>query len=135
MWICFPLKLQVSNAETAPLCHPEHLRYDIALAAIREIWRQGSVVASWLLDLTAKALCKHPDLEPFAGRGSDSGEGRWTLTAAIEASVPAPVLSATLFARFTSRGKSSFVDKLLSAMRFEFGGHHETANGPSGGTS
>jgi 6-phosphogluconate dehydrogenase len=113
------------DAETTPLRHPEHYLYDLNLPDIAEVWRRGSVVASWLLDLTAIALLKQPDLRNFSGRVSDSGEGRWTIQAAIEEGAPAPVLSAALYERFTSRGESDFPDKLLSAMRFEFGGHIE----------
>jgi 6-phosphogluconate dehydrogenase len=115
------------DAETAPLRHPEHYRYDLNLADIAEVWRRGSVVASWLLDLTAMALLDSPDLAKFAGRVSDSGEGRWTIAAAIDESVPAPVLSAALYERFSSRGKDDFADKVLSALRYEFGGHEEKA--------
>jgi 6-phosphogluconate dehydrogenase len=113
------------DAETTPLRHPEHYRYDFNLADIAEVWRRGSVVASWLLDLTAAALAEDPGLSGFAGRVSDSGEGRWTIKAAIDEAVPAPVLSTALYARFSSRGESDYQDKLLSAMRFQFGGHHE----------
>jgi 6-phosphogluconate dehydrogenase len=113
------------DAETTPLRHPEHYQYDFPLADVAEVWRRGSVIASWLLDLTAIALAKSPDLEKFSGRVSDSGEGRWTLAAAIDEGAPAPVLSASLFERFTSRGEDDFACKLLSAMRFEFGGHVE----------
>jgi 6-phosphogluconate dehydrogenase len=113
------------DAETTPLEHPEHYQYNFDLAAVTEVWRRGSVVASWLLDLTALALAKSPDLAAFAGRVSDSGEGRWTIDAAIDEAVPAPVLASALFARFSSRGEADFADRLLSAMRFEFGGHQE----------
>ncbi|MBS0561277.1 MAG: decarboxylating 6-phosphogluconate dehydrogenase [Proteobacteria bacterium] len=113
------------DAETTPLRHPDWYEYDINIGDVAEVWRRGSVVASWLLDLTASALRKNPDLEDFAGRVSDSGEGRWTLRAAIDESVPAPVISAALFARFSSRGESDYADRLLSALRFEFGGHVE----------
>jgi 6-phosphogluconate dehydrogenase len=113
------------DAETAPIKHPEHYQYDLNLADISELWRRGSVIGSWLLDLTASALIKSPTLEEFGGRVSDSGEGRWTISAAIDEAVPTPVLSAALFSRFSSRGESVFADKILSAMRFEFGGHHE----------
>ncbi len=113
------------DAETTPLCNPEYYQYDLNILDIAELWRRGSVVGSWLLDLTALALLKSPDLANFAGYVSDSGEGRWTITAAIDESVPAPVLSAALYARFSSRGEDDFADKLLSAMRFEFGGHVE----------
>ena len=115
----------VVDAETTPLRHPEHYQYDFNLTEITELWRRGSVIASWLLDLTASALLKQPDLSNFSGRVSDSGEGRWTITAAIDESAPAPVLSAALFQRFTSRGEDDFAAKVLSAMRFEFGGHVE----------
>lgn len=114
-----------TDAETAPLRDPEHYQYDFNLPDVAEVWRRGSVVASWLLDLTASALLKSPDLGGFSGRVSDSGEGRWTILAAIEEGAPAPVLSAALYERFTSRGESDFANKLLSAMRFEFGGHLE----------
>jgi len=113
------------DAETTPLRNPEHYQYDLNLADVAEVWRRGSVVASWLLDLTASALIQDPDLKQFSGRVSDSGEGRWTILAAIEEGSPAPVLSTALFQRFTSRGESEFGDKLLSAMRYEFGGHLE----------
>jgi len=113
------------DAETTPLMHPEHYQYDINVAEVAEVWRRGSVVASWLLDLTANALAADPNLEQFSGRVSDSGEGRWTVTAAIDEGVPAPVLSAALYQRFSSRGQADFADQLLSAMRFEFGGHAE----------
>jgi 6-phosphogluconate dehydrogenase len=113
------------DAETTPLSHPEHYQYDFDLADIAEVWRRGSVVASWLLDLTAAALVDDPALSRFAGRVSDSGEGRWTIKAAIDEAVPAPVLTAALYARFSSRGEADFGNKLLSAMRFQFGGHVE----------
>jgi 6-phosphogluconate dehydrogenase len=113
------------DAETAPLQRPEHHRYDFDLAAIAELWRRGSVVGSWLLDLTAKALHEQPALDGFSGRVSDSGEGRWTVEAAIEQGAPVPVLAAALFQRFSSRGGSDFADRLLSALRFQFGGHIE----------
>ncbi len=113
------------DAETTPLRNPEHYRYEFQLADIAEVWRRGSVVASWLLDLTAKALLQDPDLKNFSGRVSDSGEGRWTVTAAIEEGAPAPVLTAALYQRFTSRGEDEFAAKVLSAMRLEFGGHVE----------
>ncbi|MGH9325567.1 MAG: phosphogluconate dehydrogenase (NAD(+)-dependent, decarboxylating) [Terriglobia bacterium] len=113
------------DAETAPLRNPERYQYDLNLPDIAEVWRRGSVIASWLLDLTAIALLQQPDLAGFAGRVSDSGEGRWTITAAIDEGTPAPVLSAALYQRFSSRGEEDFADKLLSAMRFEFGGHLE----------
>src|SRR5438093_2574169 len=113
------------DAETTPLRNPELYRYDLNLRDIAEVWRRGSVIASWLLDLTATALTKDPALETFAGRVSDSGEGRWTIKAAIDAAVPVPVLSTALYERFSSRGEATFGDKLLSAMRYEFGGHLE----------
>jgi 6-phosphogluconate dehydrogenase len=116
---------QTQDAETTPLRSPEHYMYDIHLPDVTEVWRRGSVIASWLLDLTAIALIKSPTLADFSGRVSDSGEGRWTIQAAIEEGTPAPVLTSALFERFTSRGESDFANKLLSAMRFEFGGHHE----------
>jgi 6-phosphogluconate dehydrogenase len=113
------------DAETTPLRNPENYQYDLNLPDVAKVWRRGSVIASWLLDLTADALFKQPDLAKFSGRVSDSGEGRWTITAAIEEGSPAPVLSAALYERFSSRGENDFADKLLSAMRFEFGGHLE----------
>ncbi|MEZ4459017.1 MAG: decarboxylating 6-phosphogluconate dehydrogenase [bacterium] len=113
------------DAETTPLRHPEHFQFDIDVPEVAEVWRRGSVIASWLLDLTASALSADPHLSQFEGRVSDSGEGRWTVNAAIEASVPAPVLSAALFQRFSSRGESDYADKILSAMRGAFGGHQE----------
>jgi 6-phosphogluconate dehydrogenase len=113
------------DAETTPLRDPEHYQYDLNLPDIAEVWRRGSVIASWLLDLSASALLKDPQLEGFAGRVSDSGEGRWTIKAAIDEAVPAPVLTAALYERFASRGEAEFQNKLLSAMRFGFGGHHE----------
>jgi 6-phosphogluconate dehydrogenase len=113
------------DAETTPLRNPEHYEYDIDVAAVAEVWRHGSVVSSWLLDLTANALSTDPELKDFTGHVSDSGEGRWTLAAAIDESSPAPVLSASLFQRFSSRGEDLFAEKLLSAMRFQFGGHVE----------
>jgi 6-phosphogluconate dehydrogenase len=114
-----------ADAETSPLRDPSRYQYDLNLRDIAEVWRRGSVIASWLLDLTAAALVKDPDLETFAGRVSDSGEGRWTIQAAIDEAVPVPVLAAALFQRFSSRGESDYQDKLLSAMRYEFGGHLE----------
>jgi 6-phosphogluconate dehydrogenase len=114
-----------SDAETAPLEDPQYYQYDIDIAEVSEVWRRGSVVASWLLDLTAQALHESPSLESFSGRVSDSGEGRWTAQAAIEEGVPAPVLTAALFARFSSRGLDRFASRLLSAMRHGFGGHDE----------
>jgi 6-phosphogluconate dehydrogenase len=116
---------RTADAETTPLRNPELYQYDFNLGDIAEVWRRGSVVASWLLDLTAIALFGQPDLSKFSGRVSDSGEGRWTITAAIDEGAPAPVLSAALYQRFASRGEEDFGDKLLSAMRFEFGGHIE----------
>ena len=113
------------DAETTPLRQPEHYQYDMNLADIAEVWRRGSVVSSWLLDLTAIALLESPDLESFSGRVSDSGEGRWTIMAAIDEGTPAEVLTAALYERFSSRGEADFQNKLLSAMRFQFGGHHE----------
>src|SRR6516225_916802 len=117
------------DAETTPLRDPEHYQYDLNLADIAEVWRRGSVVASWLLDLTAISLLEQPALERFSGRVSDSGEGRWTLVAAIESTAPAPVLTTALYERFASRGESDFANKLLSAMRFQFGGHLEKESG------
>ena len=117
------------DAETTPLRDPEHYQYDFNLADVTELWRRGSVIASLLLDLSAIALLKQPDLAKFSGRVSDSGEGRWTITAAIDEGAPAPVLSAALYQRFTSRGEDDFATKVLSAMRFEFGGHVERAAG------
>jgi 6-phosphogluconate dehydrogenase len=113
------------DAETTPLRDPEHYQYDFNLRDITELWRRGSVVASWLLDLTAAALVEDADLRQFSGRVSDSGEGRWTIKAAIDEAVPVPVLSTALYQRFSSRGESDYQDKLLSAMRFQFGGHVE----------
>ena len=121
------------DAETTPLRHPELYRYDLNLADIAEVWRRGSVIASWLLDLAAQALLHSPALAQFAGRVSDSGEGRWTVRAAIDEAVPAPVLSAALYERFGSRGEADFADKVLSALRSEFGGHDEKAAVPEGG--
>jgi 6-phosphogluconate dehydrogenase len=117
------------DAETTPLRDPQHYAYDLNLTDITEVWRRGSVISSWLLDLAAASLLESPDLGKFAGRVSDSGEGRWTLKAAIDESVPAPVLSAALFERFSSRGEDDFADKLLSALRYEFGGHKEKTAG------
>ncbi|BAZ70958.1 6-phosphogluconate dehydrogenase, decarboxylating (plasmid) [Fischerella sp. NIES-4106] len=114
-----------ASAESTPLRDPEHYQYDFNLPDVAEVWRRGSVIASWLLDLTATALLEQPDLADFAGRVSDSGEGRWTITAAIDEGTPAPVLSAALYQRFSSRGEDDFADKLLSAMRYQFGGHKE----------
>jgi 6-phosphogluconate dehydrogenase len=116
---------QAADAETAPLRDPEHYRYDLDVAAVTEVWRRGSVISSWLLDLTAAALADSPDLVGYAGRVSDSGEGRWTLKAAIDTSVPTPVLSTALYERFDSRDEAEFANRLLSAMRHAFGGHLE----------
>ena len=118
-----------TDAETTPLRDPEHYQYDFNLADVAEVWRRGSVVASWLLDLTAISLLEQPNLERFSGRVSDSGEGRWTILAAIESTTPAPVLSASLYARFSSRGEDDFAGKVLSALRFQFGGHVEKKSG------
>ncbi len=116
---------RTADAETTPLRNPEHYQYDFNLADIAEVWRRGSVIASWLLDLTAIALAEHPQLEGFSGHVSDSGEGRWTINAAVEEGAPVPVLSAALFQRFSSRNEADFANKVLSAMRFQFGGHVE----------
>ena len=116
-----------ADAETAPLLNPEHYRYDLDLPRIAELWRRGSVIGSWLLDLTAASLVSSPRLQEYAGRVADSGEGRWTIAAAIDESVPAPVLTAALYERFSSRGRAGFADRVLSAMREQFGGHHEAA--------
>jgi 6-phosphogluconate dehydrogenase len=121
------------DAETTPLRHPELYPYDLNIADIAEVWRRGSVIASWLLDLAASALVDNPDLAKFAGRVSDSGEGRWTIAAAIDESVPAPVLSAALYERFSSRGDDDFAEKVLSALRFGFGGHKEKPDTKQGG--
>jgi 6-phosphogluconate dehydrogenase len=118
-------KDRIIDAETAPLGNPEHYQYDIDLARVAEVWRRGSVVASWLLDLTANALRADPDLRDFGGRVSDSGEGRWTCMAAIETGTPAPLLTTALYERFSSRGEADFANQLLSAMRYQFGGHRE----------
>jgi 6-phosphogluconate dehydrogenase len=118
-----------TDAETTPLRDPDHYKYEFNLADVAEVWRRGSVVASWLLDLTAISLFEQPTLEKFSGRVSDSGEGRWTILAAIESTTPAPVLSASLYERFSSRGEGDFAAKLLSAMRFQFGGHLEKKAG------
>ncbi len=117
------------DAETTPLRDPEHYQYDLNLRDISEVWRRGSVISSWLLDLTAAAFAKDATLSDFAGRVSDSGEGRWTIKAAIDEGVPVPVLTTALYERFTSRGEADFQDKLLSAMRFQFGGHLEKVAG------
>lgn len=114
-----------TDAETAPLSHPEHYRYRIDVGEVAELWRRGSVVSSWLLDLTAAALRADPELKAFGGRVSDSGEGRWTSIAAIETGTPAPILTTALFERFGSRGEADFANQILSAMRYRFGGHHE----------
>jgi 6-phosphogluconate dehydrogenase len=116
---------QEDDAETTPLRDPKHYQYDLAIPDVAEVWRRGSVIGSWLLDLTAAALVKDPGLKKFEGRVSDSGEGRWTIKAAIDEAVPVPVLTTALFERFSSRGEAGFSDKLLSAMRFQFGGHVE----------
>jgi 6-phosphogluconate dehydrogenase len=119
---------QEIDAETTPLRDPEHYQYDLNLPDIAEVWRRGSVIASWLLDLTASALAVDPQLSKFAGRVSDSGEGRWTIKAAIDEAVPANVLTAALYERFSSRGQADFADRILSAMRYEFGGHLEKSD-------
>jgi len=116
---------RTADAETTPLRNPEHYLYDLNIADIAEVWRRGSVISSWLLDLAALSLLDSPDLAKFAGRVSDSGEGRWTIAAAIDESVPAPVLSAALYERFSSRGDDDFAEKVLSALRYQFGGHDE----------
>ena len=126
---------QTIDAETSPLRNPEYYQYDFNLPDVAEVWRRGSVIGSWLLDLTASALLQSPDLANFAGRVSDSGEGRWTIAAAIDESVPVHILSSALFERFSSRGEADFADKLMSAMRFEFGGHVEKADPMEGGAS
>jgi 6-phosphogluconate dehydrogenase len=123
---------RTADAETSPLRNPEHYQYEFDLRDVAEVWRRGSVVASWLLDLTASALTKSRDLGAFSGRVSDSGEGRWTVQAAIEEGVPAPVLSAALYDRFSTRDNGEFAAKVLSALRFEFGGHQEKAAGGAG---
>ncbi len=120
---------RLKDAETAPLRAPAHYQYDLNIADIAEVWRRGSVVASWLLDLTASALLEQPDLAGFSGQVSDSGEGRWTIQAAVDESVPAPVISTALYQRFTSRGEGDFANQLLSAMRHQFGGHAEQKAG------
>jgi 6-phosphogluconate dehydrogenase len=121
------------DAETAPLPNPEHYQYDFNLSQITEVWRRGSVITSWLLDIAANALLASPDVDNFKGRVSDSGEGRWTVIAAIEEGVPAPVLSAALYERFSSRGEADFADRILSAMRYGFGGHLEKVDTKTGG--
>jgi 6-phosphogluconate dehydrogenase len=123
------LEQHARDAETAPIREPQYYSYDFDIPAIAEVWRRGSVVSSWLLDLTAEALAKSPNLSEFGGRVSDSGEGRWTVVTAVEEAVPAPVLTAALYERFSSRGESGFADHVLSAMRKEFGGHVEKAAG------
>ena len=125
---------RAGDAETSPLAHPERYRYELDLAEVAEVWRRGSVVASWLLDLTAAALAEDPELDRFRGRVSDSGEGRWTLAAAIDEGVPAPVLAAALFGRFESRGEADFSNRILSAMRRRFGGHAEKGEQGADGT-
>jgi 6-phosphogluconate dehydrogenase len=122
-------KSHEADAETTPLREPDLYQYDFNLPDIAEVWRRGSVIASWLLDLSALALLQDPKLSHFEGRVSDSGEGRWTIKAAIDESVPAPVLTTALYERFASRGEACFADKLLSAMRFQFGGHVEKPSG------
>jgi 6-phosphogluconate dehydrogenase len=119
------LRTAAANAETTPLAAPERYRYELPLDDIAELWRRGSVISSWLLDLTATALAEDAELDGFGGRVSDSGEGRWTIQAAIDESVPVPVLSAALYQRFTSRGEADFQNRLLSALRYQFGGHRE----------
>jgi 6-phosphogluconate dehydrogenase len=128
---------QTADAETAPLSDPESYQYDIDIASVAEVWRRGSVIASWLLDLTATALADDPELQHYAGRVSDSGEGRWTVQAAVDLGVPAPVITTALYDRFASRGRAEFGDRVLSAMRFAFGGHLERGGDTStdGGTS
>jgi 6-phosphogluconate dehydrogenase len=116
---------QEIDAETTPLLDPEHYQYDFNLADVAEVWRRGSVIASWLLDLAASALIEDPNLAKFSGRVSDSGEGQWTIKAGIDEGVPTPVLTTALYERFSSRGQGDYSDKLLSAMRYEFGGHLE----------
>ncbi len=118
------------DAETAPLRTPERYRYELDVPEIAEVWRRGSVISSWLLDLTAAAFVENPTLSGFAGRVSDSGEGRWTVLSAVEEGVPAPVLSAALFGRFDSRDRDDFANQVLSAMRQQFGGHHEKPESP-----
>jgi 6-phosphogluconate dehydrogenase len=120
---------QTHSAEVTPLEQPQYYQYDLDIAKVTEVWRRGSVVSSWLLDLTAGALNGNPELKGMAGRVSDSGEGRWTVKAAIDEGVPVPVLSASLFARFSTRGEAAYADKLLSAMRMAFGGHVEQGTG------
>jgi 6-phosphogluconate dehydrogenase len=124
---------RTEDAETTPLRNPEHYLYDLNIADIAEVWRRGSVISSWLLDLAAISLLDSPDLAKFTGRVSDSGEGRWTIAAAIDESVPAPVLSAALYERFSSRGDDDFAERLLSALRYQFGGHEEKVAGDKAG--
>jgi 6-phosphogluconate dehydrogenase len=124
-------RTRAADAETAPLRNPEYYQYDLDLREISEVWRRGSVIGSWLLDLTAASLANDPDLKDYAGRVSDSGEGRWTIAAAIDESVPVPVLSAALYERFSSRGGADFANRVLSAMRKQFGGHDEKKKGRS----
>jgi 6-phosphogluconate dehydrogenase len=123
-----------TDAETTPLRNPEYYQYDINLPDVTEVWRRGSVISSWLLDLTAAALLEDPELTDFTGWVSDSGEGRWTVAAAIDEAVPVPVISAALYARFSSRGDDDFAEKILSAMRYQFGGHAEKTPPPPGGS-
>jgi 6-phosphogluconate dehydrogenase len=123
---------RTADAETTPLRNPEYYRYELNMADVAEVWRRGSVISSWLLDLAAAALAENPRLEKFSGRVSDSGEGRWTVIAAIDESVPAPVLSAALYERFGSRGEADFAGKVLSALRYQFGGHQEKAASKGG---
>jgi 6-phosphogluconate dehydrogenase len=124
------LRQRDADAETAPLEHPEFYRYRLDIEAVAEVWRRGSVIQSWLLDLAATALFQSPDLTQFSGRVSDSGEGRWTAVAAVEEGVPAPTLTTALYSRFGSRGLDHFADQLLSAVRQGFGGHQEKRDGP-----
>jgi 6-phosphogluconate dehydrogenase len=123
-------KSHETDAETTPLAYPAHYQYDLNLPDVAEVWRRGSVIPSWLLDLAAAALIQDSNLSAFSGRVSDSGEGRWTIKAAIDEAVPVPVLTTALYQRFTSRGEADFQDKLLSAMRFQFGGHVEKPRSP-----
>jgi 6-phosphogluconate dehydrogenase len=125
-------KMQAADAETTPLRDPQYYQYDIDVAEVAEVWRRGSVVSSWLMDLTADALARSPELDDFGGHVSDSGEGRWTVIASIDEGVPAPVITAALIERFESRGLGEFGDKVLSALRSEFGGHAEKASDNSG---
>jgi 6-phosphogluconate dehydrogenase len=125
-------EVQSDDAETTPLRDPQYYQYDINVAEVAEVWRRGSVISSWLMDLTADALARSPQLDDFGGHVSDSGEGRWTVIAAVDEGVPAPVITASLIERFESRGLGEFGDKVLSALRSEFGGHAEKASGNSG---